>query len=285
MMDMEATPMTAGLVTAHAPAMKPATAAPPAGSAAPPAGPATRSAGPATPSTGPATSSTGPETSSTGLAEAELRQRRQAIASSLRPLLLDVALPVGTYYALHSGFGLSLWISLAASSVVPAIRTIAAIVVDRQLNFLAMLMLIVNLAGIAVSFATGDPRMMIAKDSVVSSVIAIAILVSVAARRPLMSAALKPFMVRGSAQRSAAWDRLADGSARFRRLQAGYSVIWGLALLAECVTRLVGAFTLPVPTMVWLGTVLTLAAIGLAIFVSGAVAAAPIEQMIEAEAS
>ena len=131
-------------------------------------------------------------------------------------------------------------------------------------NRLAMLMLAVNVAGIVVSFLSGDPRAMIAKDSVVSSVIAIAILVSVATRRPLMSEGLKPFLTKGHPDRTAAWDRLAASSARFRRLEALFSVIWGLALLADCTARLIGAYTLPVGTMVWLGTVLIVATIVLA---------------------
>jgi hypothetical protein len=44
----------------------------------------------------------------------------------------------------------------------------------------------------------------------------------------------------------------------------------------------VGAFTLPVPTMVWLGTVMLLGAIGLAIIVGG-LAVGPMEKMMEAE--
>ncbi len=208
-------------------------------------------------------------------------QRRQ-VARSLVPLVVDVGVPVGSYYLLHAGLGLSLWLSLALSSVVPAGRSVTGLVARRELNVLALLMLFVNVAGIAVSFATGDPRLMIAKDSVISSVIAIAILVSVAARRPLMTAGLKPFLTRGTAERTAAWDRLAAGSARFRRLEGLYSAIWGVALLADCVARLVGAFTLPVPTMVWLGTALTGAAIGAAITAGGA-AAAPMQKLIETE--
>jgi hypothetical protein len=142
-------------------------------------------------------------------------------------------------------------------------------------------MLAVNVAGIAVSFLTGDPRAMIAKDSIVSSVVAIAILASVAARRPLMSAGLKPFLTKGAADRTAAWDRLAASSARFRRLELLFSAVWGVALLAECAARLAGAYTLPVSTMVWLGTVFTLGAIGLAMTVSG-VAVRPMERMIRA---
>lgn len=205
------------------------------------------------------------------------------LGTALRPLLIDVGVPLGSYYLLRDGFGLSLWLSLALSSVGPAARSVASLAGERKLNVLALLMLAVNLAGIAVSFLTGDPRAMIAKDSVISSVIAFAILGSVIARRPLMSAGLRPFMTQGTPERSAVWDRLAAGSARFRRFELLYSTIWGVALLADCAARLVGAYTLPVTTMVWMSTVLTLSAIGVGVMLGGAVAAMPILRMIETE--
>jgi hypothetical protein len=210
--------------------------------------------------------------------------RGPGVAASLRPLLIDVGIPVGTYYLLRDAFGLSLWLSLALSSIGPAVRSVAGLVKERKLNLLAVLMLTVNLAGIGISFLTGDPRAMIAKDSIVSSVIAFAILGSVMLRRPLMSAGLKPYMTRGKSERIVAWDRLSLASARFRRLELAFSTIWGLALLADCVARLVGAYTLPVTTMVWLSTVITLGSIGVAILVGGA-AAGPIQEMIDAEAA
>jgi hypothetical protein len=201
---------------------------------------------------------------------------------SLRPLAIDIAIPLGTYYLLRDGLGLSLWLSLAGSSVFPAIRSVAGIVAQRQLNVLALLMLAVNIAGIGVSFATGDPRLMIAKDSAISSVIGLAILGSVALRRPLMTAGLEPWLTRGAADRTAAWNRLLAGSARFRRLESLFSVIWGTVLLGECAARMVGAFTLPVPTMVWLGTVILLTALGVGV-IAGGLAAGPMTAMIEAE--
>jgi hypothetical protein len=204
-------------------------------------------------------------------------------AGSLRPLAIDIAIPLGTYYLLRDGLGASLWLSLAASSVLPAIRSVAGIVAQRQLNLLALLMLAVNVAGIGVSLATGDPRLMIAKDSAISSVIGLVILGSVAVRRPLMTAGLKPWLTRGAAGRTAAWDRLLAGSARFRRLESLFSVIWGIVLLGECAARIIGAFTLPVPTMAWLGTVILVSAIGVGV-IAGGVAAGPMQAMIEAEA-
>ena len=210
--------------------------------------------------------------------------RRRDLAAALRPLLVDVGIPVGTYYLLRNAFGVSLWLSLALSSIGPAVRAIAGLAAERKLNLLAVLMLAVTLAGIAASFLTGDPRAMIAKDSIVSSVIALAILGSVVLRRPLMSAGLKPFMTKGEPRRTAAWDRLSTASPRFRRLELLFSLVWGMTLLAECAARLAGAYLLPVATMVWLGTVLTLGAIALAI-VAGGAAAGPIQKMIDAEAA
>jgi hypothetical protein len=203
---------------------------------------------------------------------------------SLRSLAVDIAIPLGLYYLLRDGFGQSLVLSLAVSSIIPAARTILSIAAEREVNLLAGLILTVNIVGIGISFAAGDPRLMIAKDSAVSSVIGLAILGSVLAGRPLMTAGLKPWLIKGSAERDAAWGRLAAGSPKFRRLEKAFSAIWGTALLAECVVRLAGAFTLPVATMVWLSTVLTLGAIGVAIVVGG-IAAGPMEQMIRSEAS
>lgn len=210
--------------------------------------------------------------------------RRAGLFTSLRPLAIDVGLPLAVFYLMHDAIGVSLWLSLALSSIPPAIRAGAGFAAGRTANLLALLMLAVNLAGIAVSFLTGDPRAMIAKDSLVSSVIAFAILGSVAVRRPLMSAGLKPFMTKGKPDRDAAWDRLSTTSGRFRRLELAFSTIWGVALLADCAARLAGAYMLPVTTMVWLGTVFTLGAIGLAVVIGGT-AAGPIQAMIEAEST
>jgi len=209
---------------------------------------------------------------------------RRDMAAALRPLMIDIGIPLGSYFLLRDAFGLSLWLSLTLSSIGPALRATAGLAARRELNGLAVLMLAVSLAGIAVSLLTGDPRAMIAKESIVSSVIAYVILGSVALRRPLMSAGLKPFMTRGDPRRTAAWDRLCMASPRFRRLELLFSTIWGLALLAECAARLVGAYTLPVTTMAWLGTVMTLGSIAVAI-VAGGAAAGPIQKMIDAEAA
>ncbi|MFB6438165.1 VC0807 family protein [Streptomyces sp. NPDC056411] len=205
------------------------------------------------------------------------------LVKSLVPLVVDAGIPIASYYILSDGFGLSTVAALGWSSVVPALRTVWDLVRGRGLNGLALLMLIVNAAGLALSAVAGDARLMLAKDSAVSSVVGITILVSVRGRQPLMTAGLKPWVTKGSAAGNAAWDRLRAGSEPFRRAERRFSTIWGATLLTECVLKVVGAYTLPVHTMVWLGTVLTVVAVLLAMVVAGGSSAEPMEKMVKAE--
>nr|WP_176741361.1 VC0807 family protein [Streptomyces sp. LUP30] len=208
--------------------------------------------------------------------------------NAFAPLIVDVAVPLGSYYLFRDAFGMSTFAALAWSSVVPAGRTLWSALRERAVNGLAGLILVVNVVGLVLSFVSGDPRLMLAKDSGVSSTVGIGILVSVVLGRPMMTAGLKPFLVKSDTVREAAWARLESGaaaaSADFRRRERAFSLVWGAVLLAECVVRIVGAYTVPVDTMVWLGSVVMVMAIGLGIVVGGALGAGPMEAMVSAEA-
>jgi hypothetical protein len=208
---------------------------------------------------------------------------RENPLATLRPLLIDVAVPLGSLYLLR-GLGVGLVTSLAVSSILPALRTVAGVVKDRTVNGLAALIIAVNVVSIAISFWSGDPRAMLAKDGVVTSTIGIAILISAFRGRPLMTAGMRPFLVKGSAAKDAAFGRLLATSPRFRQLERRFSLVWGIALIADCVARVCGAFTLPVGTMMWLSTVFIVVAIAAGILV-GSVFSVPMETMVKAEAA
>ncbi|KOG41021.1 VC0807 family protein [Streptomyces resistomycificus] len=199
------------------------------------------------------------------------------------PLLIDVAVPIGSYYLLKDGLGLSTLAALGWSSLVPAVRTGWSVVRERSVNVLAALILFVNVVGLPLSLVAGDPRLMLVKDSGVSSVVGIGVLVSVLLGRPAMTAGMKPWLVKGDPGREEAWLRLQGESAAFRRFERVFSLVWGVVLLGECVVRIVGAYTLPVDTMVWLGTVIMIVAMAAGFVVSGALAAGPMAAMLEAE--
>ncbi|NEC05908.1 VC0807 family protein [Streptomyces sp. SID7909] len=207
---------------------------------------------------------------------------RKALVDSMKPLLVDVALPLAAYYVLKAA-GLGTFGALAWSSVVPAVRTVWSAVRERRLNGLAALMVSVNAVSLLLGLVSGDPRLMLLKDSAVSSVIGLTFLVTALRGRPMLSAGLRPWLTRGEAAKTAAWERLSAGSPAFHRAEIRFSAVWGCALLTECAVRAVGAYTVPVETMVWAGTVLMVASMFLAFLVSGRIAVAPMERMIAIE--
>jgi hypothetical protein len=208
-----------------------------------------------------------------------------AAARAFVPIAVDVLVPLALYYLLHAGLGVGLITSLTASSIVPLGRTIWAHVRQGEVNALALLILAVNVAGILLTFVSGNARVMFVKNSGVSSVIALGILFSVVRGRPLMTAGLKPFITKGDELRTAAWDRLAGSSAQFRRYEGRFSLIWGLSLLTECVLRIIAAFTFSPSTMVWLSDVLLFGGIAVAVVISGGAASSKMEKLVDHESA
>jgi intracellular septation protein A len=198
------------------------------------------------------------------------------------PLLLDVGVPIGSYYLLKGAFGMSAVAALGWSSVVPVLRTAWGVLRQREVNALPLLILLANLIGLLLGLGTGDARLMLVKDSAVASLVGFALLGSVVLGRPMMTATLKPWLVKGDTVREAAWGRLRRDSAAFRRAELSFSAVWGVAFVAECALRIVGVYTFPVDTMVWLGTVVMILTMVLAFLVSGALGAGPMAHMVGA---
>ncbi|ONI89644.1 hypothetical protein ALI144C_04725 [Actinosynnema sp. ALI-1.44] len=191
-----------------------------------------------------------------------------SLLDSLRPLLLDVGVPLILFYGLHSGFGVDdLW-SLAAGGIFCALRVLWSWVRARSLESLALLVLIVSVVGIALSFVSGSARFLIAKDSLGTGIVGLVAFFSVFSSKPMMTQGLKPFYTRGKPERVAAWDRL-SAAGRLLRLERRCAAIWGGLLVLEAVARIILAFIIPVDTMVWLSTVILITALSWAGILTG----------------
>ncbi|MCD2197504.1 hypothetical protein LQ327_29450 [Actinomycetospora endophytica] len=204
------------------------------------------------------------------------------LGATLVPLVVDVALPLTATLAVsHLGFGTVA--SLTAGAVVPVTRTVGSLAFGRRLNRLAALMLATSVAGIVGGLIVGDPRLIVAKDGLVSATIAAAMLLSTLRGTPIMSAGLLPWITRGDPATIAAWERLSAGSAPFRRLERRYTAVWGWVLLTDCVGRAVAAFLVPEAWLTWIGGAVTVAAIVVAAVVSGALVVERLTELIEAD--
>jgi hypothetical protein len=203
-------------------------------------------------------------------------------ASALVSILLDVLIPLGIYYVLHDGFGLPLVTSMACSSILPAARTIVTAVRDHTLETLAALMLTLNLASIAVSMASGDARLLFAREAAVSSVIALWALGTVALHRtPLFEPGLEAFVTRGERRRAELWHRLRTCEPEFQTLLRRHTLVWGVVLLADCCARVFLALTMPVHDLPWLSSAVTAGSIAFAIVASGVVAGGRLMHLYE----
>ncbi|MGW5737542.1 MULTISPECIES: VC0807 family protein [Streptomyces] len=231
----------------------------------------------------PATDTAAPAATAAATAAPGAASVRQSRWESLKPLVLDAVVPTASYYLLSKGFGMGTMAALAWSSVVPAGRTLWSVVKERKVNGLAALILAANVVGLLLSLLAGDPRLMLAKDSGITATVGIAVLMSVAAGRPLMTVGLKPWVTKGNPVRTAVWERLIAERGRFARMERTFSVMWGVALFGEAVVRVVGAYTLPVDTMVWLGGVIAGVTITATVMASGRLVVDPMEKRVSAE--
>ncbi|HEY3468844.1 MAG TPA: VC0807 family protein, partial [Amycolatopsis sp.] len=115
-----------------------------------------------------------------------------------------------------------------------------------------------------------------------SGITGLVILISAFTAQPIMTKALRPFLTHGDADHEAAWERL-RGNARFEAAVRRSSFVWGVGFMLESAARVVGAFTLPVSTMVWLSTVIFIGSFAVIMLISGA-SAKEAGAMVAAEA-
>jgi hypothetical protein len=181
---------------------------------------------------------------------------------SLRALAFDVVAPIALYYRLRS-LGVGVWLALVAGAAAPAMSALAGLITRRRADGLGLSVMALLLLGAAVSLLTGSPRVLLARDGWLTGAWAIWFLLSLRARRPVTFVFSQPLLEgrrvfdpatrRWVAPRAVSWDALWDEVPRFRHIWRVTTVIWGAALLADAVTRLVMAWTVPISVVPGLG--------------------------------
>lgn len=173
--------------------------------------------------------------------------------SGLRGVLADVALPMGTYYGLHA-LGCSDQVALLAATVAAGVRVGIVAVRARRLSGFAALVLGVYAVGLVLSFVSGDPRLMLLKDSAGTAVVGLGFLVSLLGRTPMALTAIESARPAHAAETL----RLYRENPRARRTIRGITVLWGVGLLVEAALRVPLVYALPVSVAVGVSQAMTL---------------------------
>lgn len=159
-------------------------------------------------------------------------------------VLCDVGGPITIFYALRAA-GTSATSALLAGALLPAGRAAWSLVRHRQVEWFAVLVLVLAVATAGTSLLAGSERFLLARDGAVTAALGLSMLVSTATARPAMFAIGRAFLTR-SGHDAAAWDLRWTGSTRFRRIWRAVTALWGAGLLADAALRVGLAYTLPV---------------------------------------
>ena len=163
-----------------------------------------------------------------------------------RQLILELALPLGGYYGLRAA-GVSTWLALTIGGALTAPWILYGIFRNRRIDLTAMFTLTMLLMGAAMSMITGDPRLLLVRDSWIGAVLGLWILGTLPTRRPFIMATSRAVVVAKIGEAGAnAWEGRWDNDAAFRHHIRVLTAIWGLVLVGDAIIRVVLAYSLPV---------------------------------------
>lgn len=171
------------------------------------------------------------------LSAAELRKFLWSSIRALLPTLaFDIAGTMVVYYALLPHFGsASIWPILGAS-LVPLISNIFNFVRRHSFDVIGIIVLIGLLVGLVPAVFGGSQRLLLVRESFVTGLLGVILLLSALRRHPLAYFVIREFLTANEALPHERWDVLWD-CGYFRHTIRAMTIGWGALLLGEFVLR------------------------------------------------
>jgi hypothetical protein len=176
--------------------------------------------------------------------EQEARKRKPSARGLIVTLVLNAVLPFLIYLGMTEVLHQSSFVSLAATTLPPALISLTSLVRQRRINLLAGIALLGIVTGLLVSLVSKDPRLLLVRDAFFAATLGLALLISLCFPKPLTYYA--SLLVRTSfdpEQRRRFPARWQEPS--FRMLMRVQAAIWGIGLLVEAVGHGSLVFLLP----------------------------------------
>jgi hypothetical protein len=167
------------------------------------------------------------------------------------PYLLDIVVPVASYYGLTAS-GLSTFWALVAGGLLTAGVSVVNTIRRGKLDKLGLLVIVEIVLGLVLDLVVHDARLTLARASLFIAVGGAWVLGNAFTGRPVTVDGTKPFALRKGGQVGVdAFEWLAANSPRFMRVQRVLSVTWGTAFLAYAAVRVVVIYSVTVSEAVW----------------------------------
>jgi hypothetical protein len=161
---------------------------------------------------------------------------RSRLRSAAKIVVFDIAGPLVAYWLLRSA-GLSAVSALVLSGVLPAVAVVGGLVRRRRLDAVGALVLAGIAVGSVLGLVSGSARLVLVEGSVPTAVFGLLCLGSLWSRRPLIYRFALEFIGEDTP-----WGREYESLWRypgFRHFFRLFTVVWGVAYLAEAAARIV----------------------------------------------
>ena len=157
---------------------------------------------------------------------------------------LNASIPLACYYLTKRFVSPSEFTALVAATGFPVLKSLHDLWRHRELDPVAVLVLLGIVTSMAALFVGGDPRVLLVRESLVTGAFGITCLVSLLFPRPLMFYFGRPFMTGGDPEKRKAYDeRWRNPIAR--RGHRLITIVWGLVFTGEFVLRVAMVYSLP----------------------------------------
>jgi hypothetical protein len=161
------------------------------------------------------------------------RNRFQALAMIA---VFDIAGPLVAYSLLRAA-GLSAVAALVLSGALPAVGVIAGLIRHRRVDAIGLLVLAGIAVGTVLGLVSGNPRIVLVEGSVPTAVFGLLCLGSLWARRPLIYRFAVEF-IGADTPKGRDFESLWQYHG-FRHAFRLYTIVWGVAYLAEAAARVI----------------------------------------------
>jgi len=201
-------------------------------------------------------------------ASTEGQPRQRDGISGVLPFLLDIIIPLVSYYLLTAA-GLSAFLALVTGGALTAIVAVSNTIRRGKIDSLGVLVIAEIALGIVLDLAVRDARFTLARGSLFLGLAGLWILVSVCTGRPVTVDATKSFAAKKGGQDAIiAVEWLAENSDRYLRIHRALSALWGVMFIAYAAVRVIIIYSTSISQAVWITELPGIAAIAICLVAS-----------------
>jgi uncharacterized membrane protein len=175
-----------------------------------------------------------------------------------RPLVLELLLPLIAFYGLRLA-GASQFVALLAGALLTGAAAAVQVVREHRVGGIQLFVLGTMLVTVAMSFVSGNPRVLLVRNGWGTAALGIWCLVSLAARRPFLYEAGRLVFPPDKAEQ---WAESWDTHQVFRDLLRTCTAVWGVAFIVDAAVRVVLAAILPIDVVPLLDDALLVVTLG-----------------------